>query len=83
MFSAQGLFAEVGAGVDDDAMIGGGGVSSTPIELDGGAQAACRARIGGGADLGRSQPSVGTPMEVPVPRNVEQFLPCRLSTFSA
>ena len=64
-FFAEGLGAEVGAGVDEDGAvrIGGGWRGGS----DG------RAGLLGSVtevQTGQSQPSVGTPMEVPLPRKV-------------
>ena len=67
----NGLGVEVGAGVDDD-------VVALPGDEDGGAGAAVvRRRRGyagrgrdGGGQTAQSHPSVGTPIEVPLPRKV-------------
>ena len=63
---AEGLGVEVGAGVDEDGVVVVG-------EADGGAGApVARISVGDMAEVqtAQSQPSVGTPMEVPLPRKV-------------
>ena len=61
-FFAQGLRVEVRAGVDEDGV-------AVVVDADGGACAAV-VRIACEVQTAQSQPSVGTPIEVPVPRKV-------------